>query len=97
MAELDYVAQERLVESLQIMKEEGYIVLYGINMMLNCATAIQTELYNQGITDENLIEMDLEAIQPLYDEFVGYIEELLSWTVRCSFVRGPGFLFLMIR
>ena len=90
MTELDIVAQERMVESLQVMKDEGYVVLYDINMMLNCAGAIQTELYNQGITDENLIEMDLEAIQPLYDEFVGYVEEILSYENDSEQLRFEG-------
>ncbi|MCH5271667.1 MAG: YiiG family protein [Lachnospiraceae bacterium] len=90
MAELDIVAQERMEASLQIMKDEGYIVFYDINMMFNCAGAIQTELYNQGITDENLIEMDLETIQPLYDEFVGYVEEILAYADDSEQLRFEG-------
>ena len=79
MEELDIVAQERMIESLKVMREEGYEVFYNINMMFNCAETIQAELYYQGITDENIIEMDLDAIQPLYDEFVGYVETILSY------------------
>lgn len=90
MEELDIVAQERMVESLQIMQEEGYVVLYNINMMFNCAGAIQAELYNQGIADENLIEMDLETIQPLYDEFVGYVEAILSYEDDSEQLRFEG-------
>ena len=88
--ELDIAAQERMVASLQIMKDEGYIVFYNINMMFNCAGAIQTELYNQGITDENLIEMDLETIQPLYDEFIGYVEEILAYADDSEQLRSEG-------
>lgn len=90
MEELDIAAQERMEASLQIMKDEGYIVFYDINMMFNCASAIQTELYNQGITDENLIEMDLETIQPLYDEFVGYVEEILAYADDSEQLRFEG-------
>lgn len=90
MEELDIIAQERMEASLQIMKDEGYIVFYNINMMYNCASAIQTEFYNQGITDENLIEMDLETIQPLYDEFVGYVEEILAYADDSEQLRFEG-------
>ena len=90
MEELDIVAQERLVESLKVMQEEGYEVLYNINMMFNCANTIQAELYYQEITDENLIEMDLETIQPLYDEFVGYVETILSYKDNSEQLRFEG-------
>lgn len=82
--------QVRTEASLQIMKEEGYVVFYNINMMFICAGNIQTEFYNQGISDENLIEMDLEAIQPLYDEFVGYVEEILSYEDDSEQLRFEG-------
>ena len=90
MDELDIVAQERQMESLKIMQEEGYEVFYNINMMFNCAGTIQAELYYQEITDENLIEMDLEEIQPLYDEFVGYVETILSYQNDSEQLRYEG-------
>ena len=90
MDELDIVAQERQVESLKIMQEEGYEVFYNINMMFICADTIQAELYYQEITDENLIEMDLEVIQPLYDEFVGYVETILSYQNDSEQLRYEG-------
>lgn len=90
MEELDIVAQERLVESLKVMQEEGYEVFYNINMVFIYADIIQAELYYQGITDENLIEMDLEEIQPLYDEFVGYVETILSYKDNSEQLRYEG-------
>ena len=90
MEQLDIVAQERMIESLKVMQEEGYEVLYNINMMFICADTIQAELYYQEISDENLIEMDLEAIQPLYDEFVGYVETILSYKDNSEQLRYEG-------
>ena len=90
MEELNIVAQERTIESLKVMQEEGYEVFYNINMMFICADTIQAELYYQEITDENLIEMDLEAIQPLYDEFVGYVETILSYKDDSEQLRYEG-------
>ncbi len=79
MDELDIVAKERNAASLLRLKDEGFEVLYTINVMFNNAEAIQEELYNQGISDENLLEMDLTAIQPLYDEFVANVEAILEY------------------
>lgn len=90
MDELDIVAQERTIESLKVMEEEGYEVFYNINMMFICAGTIQAELYYQEITDENLIEMDLEEIRPLYDEFVGYVETILSYQNDSEQLRYEG-------
>ena len=82
--------QARTEETLQILEEEGYVVSYNIKMMFICAENIQAELYYQGITDENLIEMDLEAIQPLYDEYVGYVEEILAYADNSEQLRFEG-------
>lgn len=79
MDELNITANERNAASLLRLKEEGYEVLYTINVMFNNVEAIQEELYRQGISDENLLEMDLTAIQPLYDEFVVNVEAILEF------------------
>ena len=46
-------------------------------------TGVQTGalpiLYNQGVWDENILDMDLEKIQPLYDEFVENVDALLAY------------------
>lgn len=80
MNELDEVAAEHNAAFLEEIKAQGMDVLYAVNMVLNSAQAIQQELYLQEITDENLLEMDLEAVQPLYEEFVKYVEEVLEYS-----------------
>lgn len=79
MTELDAVARERREESYAQMKEEGFEVAYTMNKAIDLANEIAEELYNQEVWDDNILDMDLEKIQPLYDEFVGYVDDLLAF------------------
>ncbi len=79
MAELDIVAAERQEKAYEQMKEEGLEVFYAMNRVLDIAGDIETELYEQGVWDDNILDMDLEKIQPLYDEFVTYVDALLEY------------------
>lgn len=72
-------ADIRLMKSLEQMKEDGLEVLYAVNLSMVSAQAIQNELYAQGIYDENMIEMDLEIIEPLYEEFIQNVDLVLSY------------------
>ncbi len=80
MNELNIVAAERQEESLARMKDEGFEVFYTMNMVMLLAEEIEQELYSQGVWDDNILDMDLETIQPLYDEFVTYVETLLEYS-----------------
>lgn len=80
MEELDIVATERQKEDLAQMKEEGYEVLYTMNVVLNLIGDIEDELSNQDVWDENILDMDLEKIQPLYDEFTANVDALLAFS-----------------
>ena len=79
MDELSIVASERVAAQLERLKAEGYEVLYAMNMVINLAQNIESELYNQGVWDENILDMDLTTIQPLYDEFSAYVESILAY------------------
>lgn len=79
MDELDVVATEHQNAAYAQMKEEGYEVLYAMNMVIDLANDIEEELYEQGVWDENILDMDLEKIQPLYDEFVANVDALVSY------------------
>lgn len=73
--ELGAMEKVRRKEELQRFKDEGLDTLYAVNMMMMAAMDIQEELYLQEITNENILDMDMEKIQPLYDEFVKYVDE----------------------
>ena len=79
MSELDIVAAERQEKAYEQMKAEGYEVLYAMNRVMDLAGDIEDELYAQGVWDENILDMDLEKIQPLYDEFVANVDALLEY------------------
>ncbi|MCH5271984.1 MAG: DUF3829 domain-containing protein [Lachnospiraceae bacterium] len=79
MEELNTVASQREKEALEQMKAEGYEVLYTLNMAMLSAEDIYNELYRQGIGNENVLDMDLTLIQPLYDEFTSYVDQVLQY------------------
>lgn len=90
MEELIIVADERHAETLEQMKAEGYEVFYAVNMVIDLANDIEEELYNQGVWDENILDMDLEKIQPLYDEFVANVETVLEYSKDESKLKSEG-------
>ncbi|MCM1190670.1 MAG: YiiG family protein [bacterium] len=77
--ELNTVASQREKEELEQMKAEGYEVLYTLNMAIFSAEDLYNELYRQGIENENVLDMDLTLIQPLYDEFASYVDQVLQY------------------
>lgn len=79
MNELDAVANEQTALDLATYQEAGYMAHYYAMKTLLTAQEIQAAIYAQGVTDENLIELDIEALQPLYDQFVAEIEECLKY------------------
>lgn len=79
MQELNTVASQREREELEKLKEEGYEVLYTLNMVMISAEDLYSELYRQGIGNENILDMDLTLIQPLYDEFSSYVDQVLQY------------------
>lgn len=79
MVELDVVAKEHREEAYAQMKEEGLEVVYAMNKAIDLANEIVQELYSQEVWDDNILDMDLEKIQPLYDEFIGYADDLLAY------------------
>lgn len=80
MTELEEVASERQGAALEAMKEEGFEILYTMTMVIHLANDIEGELYAQDVWDENILDMDMEKIQPLYDEFVSYVEAMMEYS-----------------
>lgn len=78
--ELGRMADERKMAALEQMEKEGLEVYYAINMVLITAQDIEAEFYNQGLTDDNILEMDMEIFQPKYDEFVSYVEQVMAYS-----------------
>lgn len=88
--ELNIVADARSAADLERMKAEGYEVFYAMNMVIDLANDIEGELVSQGVWDANILDMDLEKIQPLYDEFVENVEALLAYSKDESKLAAEG-------
>lgn len=66
--EVDLVANERSVKEEAKMLEEGRLITYNFSHMLTVSSQILDEIYEQGIDDYNLTELDLTPIYPLFEE-----------------------------
>lgn len=68
--EVAAAANARREDNLQRMKDEGYEALYAMNRVIDTAGEILDAIDGQGINDSNLMGLDAEALQPLYDTYV---------------------------
>lgn len=66
--QLDIIADERSAAQEAKMLEEGRLIIYNYSHMLTLASEILDEIYDQGIDDYNLTELDLTPIYPLFEE-----------------------------
>lgn len=66
--EVDLVADERNADEEAKMLEEGRLILYNFSHMLTVSSRILDEIYEQGIDDYNLTELDLTPIYPMLEE-----------------------------
>lgn len=68
LAELDIIADERSAAQEVKMQEEGRLIAYNFSHMLTLSSQILDQIYEQGIDDYNLTELDLTPIYPLFEE-----------------------------
>lgn len=66
--EVDLVADERSASEEAKMLEEGRLIIYNFSHMLTVSSQILDEIYDQGIDDYNLTELDLTPIYPMFEE-----------------------------
>lgn len=66
--QIDIIADERNAAQEAKMLEEGRLIIYNYSHMLTLASEILDEIYDQGIDDYNLTELDLTPIYPLFEE-----------------------------
>lgn len=77
---LSTVASAQRTEDLEQMKEEGYVVTHALVSMISTAQEIQTAIYEQGIEDDSMmLQLDTEALQPLYDRYLEEVETVLGY------------------
>ncbi len=68
MDRIDVIADERSAAQEAKMLEEGRLIIYHFSHMLTLSSQILDEIYDQGIDDYNLTELDLTPIYPLFEE-----------------------------
>ena len=68
MEQIDVIADERSAAQEARMLEEGQLIIYNFSHMLTLSSQILDEIYDQGIDDFNLTELDLTPIYPLFEE-----------------------------
>lgn len=68
MDRIDVIADERSAAQEAKMLEEGQLIIYNFSHMLTLSSQILDEIYDQGIDDYNLTELDLTPIYPLFEE-----------------------------
>lgn len=66
--QVDIIAKERDAAHEAKMLEEGRLIIYNFSRMLTLSNQILDEIYDQGIDDYNLTELDLTPIYPLFEE-----------------------------
>lgn len=66
--QIDIVADERSAAQEARMLEEGRLIIYNFSRMLTLSSQILDEIYDQGIDDYNLTELDLTPIYPMFEE-----------------------------
>lgn len=57
------------------MKEEGRLIIYNSSRAITISGQILKEIDAQGVTDENINDMDLTEIRKLYDELVTVVAD----------------------
>lgn len=89
---LNGVASEQRAEDMEMMKEEGYVVTYALVKMISTAQEIQEAIYEQGIEDNSMmLELDTEALQPLYDQYMEEVETVLAYLEDEEALRNEGY------
>lgn len=78
LAAADPVFEEVSLRDMERMKEDGLEMSYAANVVMTTAMEIQEVIYEQGITDNYLLELDTGALQPLYERYAAEIETCLS-------------------
>lgn len=81
MDEVAIMGAEQVAIDEQKMLDEGKLITYNCSHMVTVTQAILNECYTQDVYDDNITELDLTNIRPLYDELAATVaayEEAVS-------------------
>lgn len=77
---VETVASEEEAKDLKYFEENDLVAHLTFSLLINKAQEIQEAIYDQDVYDENILDLDIEALQPLYDEFVQLVVDSLAIT-----------------
>ena len=70
MEGIKVMGKEQVAKEEQRMLDEGLLITYNASHVITVARQLLDECYSQGVYDDNITELDLTNIRPLYDELV---------------------------
>ncbi len=71
---LDAVADERVAEEEAQMLEDGELIIYNSSHVITLLRNIIDECENQGVSDENLNDLDTAPIRALHEEMIACVD-----------------------
>lgn len=69
------VGAERAAAEEEQMKADGELIRYNASRGISIGQQVLNEIYGQGITDENITDLDLTEIRKLYEELVQVVAD----------------------
>lgn len=73
MDEVSIMGAEQIAIDEQRMLDEGMLITYNCSHMITVTQALLNECYAQDVYDDNITELDLTNIKPLYDELAATV------------------------
>ena len=74
MDAVSVLAVERTQAEEQQMLDEGRTIIYNASHAITVTRELLEECYNQGVYDDNIQDLDLTPIRPLYEELVATVD-----------------------
>ncbi|MCI8614619.1 MAG: YiiG family protein [Lachnospiraceae bacterium] len=75
MDAIDEMGDAKTAEEEEKMKAEGNLIIYNASRSISIGKQILDEVYEQGVNDSNLTDLDLTEIQILHDELVEVVAD----------------------
>ncbi len=89
---LDVMVSEQYQENLDNLKAEGLEATYAFNILIDTAQEIQMAIYEQEIDDTQLINLDIEALTPLYDQYLEQVQICLDFLADEDAMQEEGYM-----
>lgn len=72
---IDEMGVARVEKEEEKMKAEGNLIIYNASRAISIGREVLNAAYDQGVTDENLTDLDLTEIRELHDELVAVVAD----------------------